>query len=792
MSDFPGTVSRRKALALIGTGGALLAQSASQAFAKDSPLPPTGSSATLLRYPTVAALKTAKALTEGQYAETAGYFTPGDGGGSIYLVEKPAAEPEDTAAARVSLDNGLMAKLVESEAVNYRMFGAVGDGEQDDGVQIKQAHEYAVRHDLPIINLSGEFWIKETTEIPITTSVHWGKTIFHIDERFNDRRRPRFRVENDHPSQTLELDPETKEAVLAQLKPGVQIIPELAPYAGCLISVVDKDDEIGIRAGSNYTGRGWAREELFYVEREGRIIGDIAWEFKNYTSLIATPCNDNYLVIEGGGFYLSGDDPADEHDNYYHNGFLIERSRTIVRQQWMGLEKGKRDVALRPRRGFYILSRVFDVTLEDIRAIPWEHKRPDPAKVVGAGTYGIGGKRMLNCTFRNLTAEAGPVAWGVFGTNLNKNFRLENCRLNRVDVHFHCWNLYISNCTIGFKGITVTGGGDLVVENTTRHGNHFINFRRDYGAKWDGHIRLLNCTLKPNDNGVVSVLYQRMADFDYQYPIGHARTIKVTDLVIDFSAAPESKAECWLINTVPFSKTKDGDRLFFPYAAEFRNITVEGREQGVRLLHLPDPYHYDVPREGGYDGTRLLANSTFTFDNVQLEKLPLRDPEDPERVHLRLGGSPSSEYEDAHAFYPRIRFANCNNLNLHLAHCIAAVSFEHCAINTVHAPGLRGELLFNDCRIQPDVQQEPANFWTVESTLGTRFTNCTVHAPVIGGKIIPEKVNKIGFLTINETLRHYHLNTGLGNEILNYLESQGTKFAPEFIAKLKAHHALED
>ncbi len=239
-----------------------------------------------------------------------------------------------------------------------------------------------------------------------------------------------------------------------------------------------QNDRIGIRAGANYSKRGWAREELFYVEEEGRIIGDIAWEFKDFTSVTATPCNDNYLVIEGGGLYFSGDTPDDSSPGYHQHGISVQRSRTIIREQWMGLEKGRRDTSLEPRSGFYVLSGVYDVTLENIRAMPWEKNRRDKTKAVKHGTYGIGGARMLNCTFRNLTAEAGWVAWGVFGTNLNKNFRVENCRLNRIDVHFHCWNLYISDCTIGFKGITVTGGGDLFIENTTRHGNNFIGFRQ--------------------------------------------------------------------------------------------------------------------------------------------------------------------------------------------------------------------------------------------------------------------------------------------------------------------------
>lgn len=790
----PSNVSRRQALALIGTTGALLAHSGSRAIAQGARTEGTSgpSEVKMHRYPAVASLKAAAGLGEGEVVETAGYHAAGDGGGALYRIVTPGEGTSPNEGDVIALGNGLVAELLEAKAVNYRMFGAVGDGERDDGVQIKMAHHYAVKRGIPIINPSGEFWIKESNDIPITTHVHWGKTIFHVDERFNDKRTPRFVVRNDRPQETLDLDEATKAAVLRQLKPGVQIIPELAPYAGHLISVVDANDRIGLRAGAKFVGQGWSREELFYVETEGRILGDIAWEFKDFTSITAMPCNENYLVIEGGGFFLSGDNPGEAYTGYHYNGFSIQRSRTIIRQQWMGLERDRRDVSMEPRHGFYSLSRVYDVTLEDIRLIPWEQNRPDPEKKLGAGTYGIGGARMLNCTFRNLTAEGGWVAWGVFGTNINKNFRLENCRLNRVDVHFHCWNLYISDCTIGFRGISVTGGGELFIDNTTRHGDHFINFRRDFGARWDGHVRLRGCTLKPNGNGAVSVLYQRMADFDYQYPIGYARSIKIVDIVIDYSAAPESTGPCWLMNIVPFSRTKADTRLFFPYLAEFRNIVVEGRKQGVRLVNIPNPHQYDVGREGSYDGSRLTANSTLIFENIQLEKLRPENPGDPAQAHLLLGGSEPLEYADPLALYPKMRFVDCENLNLYLGRCIASVHLERCSVNTVHAPGLRGELVFSDCRFQPDVKEATENFWAVKSTLGTRFTNCTLHAPIVAGRLEPEMVNRIGFLKVNESLQHYHLNTALGNEVLDHWKEKGAPLSPEFVAKLKSHHELED
>ena len=742
-------------------------------------------------YATAQLLSSLANLEEGTLVETAGFYVPGDGGDALYRIKKLDDGLQPNGADVIALKNGQVAILLESKSVNYKMFGAVGDGDSDDGIQIKLAHEYANRHRIPVINLSGEFWIKQVNNIKIKTNVHWGNTTFHIDERFNHRRFPRFVVINDEPTKTLKLDKETKAILLKKIRPGVQIINELAPYAGHLINVEDAKDRIGIRAG-NYSKRGWAREELFYVEEEGRIIGDIAWTFKDFTSVKATPCNDVYLIIEGGRFYFSGDTPAGGSKGYHHHGISIQRSRTIVREQWMGLEKGRRDVSMEPRSGFYVLSGVYDVTLENIRAMPWEKNRPDRSKAVAHGTYGIGGARMLNCTFRNLTAEGGWVAWGVFGTNLNKNFRVENCRLNRIDVHFHCWNLYISDCTIGFKGISVTGGGDLFVEDTTRHGNSFINFRRDYGAKWDGRIRLRGCTLKPTGNGTVSVLSHHMSDFNYQYPIGFARSVMVTDMLIDYSAAPESTSPCWMMDIMPFSRTKTGERLFFPNYIEFRDVRVKGREHGIRLLRIPDPHHYDLRRQGGYDGSMLESNCKLVIDNVQLEKLVPKFPNDTSKVHFLIGSEVKAEYTDKVSLFPEIYYTDCDDISIYLGNCIASVFFDRCSINAINAPGLQGELVFRDCRLQPNVQEIKGDLYKLDSTLGTRFTNCTVHTPIVSGIANPELVNRTGFVEINRSVRHYHINTTLGNRIIEHYRRQGTELNPDFIAMLKLHHGMED
>lgn len=736
------------------------------------------------------ALGSAEDLQRGTVVRTLGFHRPGDGGAALYHIRDRAEAPEPNAADVLAVGEDLVAVLTEAEAVNYRQFGAASDGESDDGVQVKRAHEYAAEHELPIVNRSGDFWIKDTHAIPIRTSVDWGATRFHIDERFNERGQPRFVVLGDEPTITLDLDDDLKATLLERIRPGVQIIPELAPYAGHLIIVRDENDRIGVRAGYD-SHQGWAREELFYVEEEGRVIGDIAWTFQDLTSVTATPCGDSYLVIDGGSFHVSGHTPESGASGYHHNGFSIQRSRTIIRNQWVGLEAGRSDETVEPRHGFYSLSGVYDVTIENVRAMPWEKDRPGDEPDVAQGTYGIGGKRMLGCTFRNVTAEAGWVAWGVFGTNLNKDLRIENCRLNRVDVHFHCWGLHIKDSEIGFKGITLTGGGELLIENTTRHGNSFVSFRRDYGSKWDGPIRIEGCTLRPVSGGGVAVLSYGMADFDYQYPIGLARSISIQDLVIDYAAEPESQAPCWLVYAPPFSRTSDGGRLFFPTSIELEDIRVAGRQQGVRLMRIPEPGGYELAREGDYNGAWLEPNCVIAVENVQLEPLTPASPGDTDSVHLLIGGDQPQEYLDDRALHPKIRFRGCEGVSAYLGNCVASATFDDCTINTLTAPDLDGELVFDGCHFRPELAEADGSIYDLSSSLGTRLTGCTIHAPMIGGQPRPDLVGQVGFLEINGPLKHAHINTSLGNDVLDYLDAEGIALERDFIDRLKLHNDLE-
>ena len=779
-------LNRRNAIKAFSFASLALSSGSIPAYA--APVP---KKVTYTIYNSVAEMKQDSSLKEGVLARALGYYTPGDGGGAEYLIAKRDTESQP---GHIELAGGLSARLFNAGSVNYKMFGAVGDGQNDDGIQMKAAHIYANRMNIPVVNTHGEFWIKETVGIEIMTSVQWGHTAFHVDEKFNTRTVNRFLVLPREKPLSLEFDQATKSKLLEQLKPGVTIVPELAPYKNFLIVVTDNDDRIGVRSGAVYGGRSTkAREEFFFIEEHGRIIGDLAWGFSDYTKIMAYPGSNSYLIIEGGTFYFSGESVNAGGGGYVNVGFRVTRSRTVIRNQWVGLEKGKADVAMAPRNGFYAFSYVYDVLLENVTLIPWEKDRPGTDKDVPNGTYGIGGSYVLNATFRNVTAEGSPIHWGVFGTNLFKNFRVEQCMLNRIDVHFYCWNLYIKDSKVGTNGITVTGGGDLFVENTTCRSNSFISFRRDFGAKWDGDIRVRNCRHAPTGRGETYLLSMAADDIDYKYPIGYGRTIKIEDMVVDFNTVPDSKGISWLMRMSTFSQSHGG-RVYFPSHMEFRNIVVEGREQGMRLLNIPDPQNYLLSKSGSYDGVQVKSNCKIIFEDIHLEKLTEDDPQSAQHVHLILKKPQNSAYKDGHALYPEIIVSRCNEFAAHLGGNIAEITVDHSKV--VRFTGadtgvVPGSLTFTNCKFEPLVKDNARAFYLLGAELGTSFINCMVFSPQVEGKARPDLVDKVGFLQINKAVHYNHINTRLGNDILNYYKSKGIKISPAFISMLKAHHELE-
>ena len=713
---------------------------------------------------TIADLLHDQSLQVNDVVKVLGYYNINDGGAAEYIIKNIDFDKDSlNNDIYFEIINGLKALLLEPQTVNYQMFGAKGDGVSNDAVQIAAAHRYANSKSIPVINRTGEFWLKEIEKVIIQTDVDWGNTIFHIDEKFNSLKEYRFEVTSKFQPKEIILSDKEKEELVHTLKPGVTFLPILEPFKNHFILIADSKDRIGFRAGDSYKGQSWAREDFFYLEESGKIIGDITWTFKDYTKLIAYPIDNNYLNLQGGAFYLSGDSPSSPR-GYFKNGISINRSKTVVSDQWVGLEPGVKDTTtINPRSGFYSFANVYDVTLQNVRLIPYQYFRED-GKNVHSGTYGISMGRVLKSYFKNVTAEGSSSHWEVFGTNLNKDFRIEDCHLNRVDVHFHCWNLSIINSHIGDRGITVTGGGDLIIDNTTCSGQRFIGFRSDYGSKWDGDIMITNCVLRvSNESKNIFLLGFSPVNFDYKYPVSFANSIMIENFVIDFRAVENRDATCWMMYTPRFSKMDNGDRISLPGFIKFDNIKVAGRYKGVRLFALADQGGYRTDKVGGYVDGRLITNASIYFKNIQLEDLS----EQKDEFHFSMDYNRKTM--DEFSFYPSINFLDCDNIVINNQGNAANLFFERCTITNI--PGennepLKGRFVFRDSEFYPVIKDESKSVYSLNSTVGTFFSNCIIHSPVLNGERRDDLLEKVGFIKADKSLGFYHSNTVLNKHII--------------------------
>ncbi len=173
-------MERRRMLNLIGWGGLISWPGAAGA---SSNVPRREKDVRFL--PTLAQLRRDKKIQSGDLVSTLGFHKVNDGGGGEYVIEQPQpnSAPSNQQSGVFQLDNGLAARLINVKTVNYQLFGAIGDGKNEDGQALMAAHEFANENELPVHNLSGAYRIGGIREIPVETNIQWGHSVFYIDEK---------------------------------------------------------------------------------------------------------------------------------------------------------------------------------------------------------------------------------------------------------------------------------------------------------------------------------------------------------------------------------------------------------------------------------------------------------------------------------------------------------------------------------------------------------------------------------------------------------------------------------
>jgi len=386
------------------------------------------------------------------------------------------------------------------------------------------AHNYANEKGYKVFaDCGAKYYISSIGKtVEVKTDVEWGDAEFTIDDSevtVDERRDWIFNISPSAAKYTVQT--------IKSLDKNAQKI-DLSLSEKSLVVFLDSTTKQYFRYGHS-SDKGQIKRDLTIVDTDGSVAANapLVWDFDNITSIDIYPIDSTPRTVSGGVFTTVAN-RAQNASGYYSRGISISRSNTnllYVKHYIIGEEVDNSA----PYSGFVWLNNCAYVTVEG--CVLSGHKYFD------AGTYDIGGQNMISVTFKNCT-QANDICdtdrWGIMGTNYCKDVTYDGCMLSRFDTHKGITNATVKNSVIGHGGISVSGFGTLLLENTASYADSLINLRADYGSTWDGDIIIRNCQVYCNQRADYSLIVgTNMQSFDFGYTCYMPKSVTISGLYVD-------------------------------------------------------------------------------------------------------------------------------------------------------------------------------------------------------------------------------------------------------------------
>lgn len=670
-------------------------------------------------------------------------------GGDVYptlnqrLDEQIGKDAEFRAFEKVSFLKRINNELSE-RALNPLWFGAKGDGETDDGLAIKACHEYANEHGYVVEYPKGySFLISETSEIPIETNTdtRGAKLIINDDPSTVNRNLPVF-VVPDFPSTTHTND-EVTEEIASLIHRGYHgQIPILASGQRRFVEIFDDNDLIIERYGDYQGSAPKPRQDIFRIDSSGYVMDDILYDFNGVTRAVVHEVPLNPLILQVGEVETFGKNIRTQ-GNYFERNFHIRRSNVIVN----GL--AYKDIDDSPtkqsRRGIIKTEHCCQVWINGFNAVP----------SLSQGSYLISNHSTLDLFFNGVRCDGGQEdRWRCHASYMCKKVTVFNSEMNGFDAHDPISYVYFLRSKIGYRGISITGWGDLVIKDVEFHSQSPIHFRGDYGSTWNGNIYVDNVTHIPLGASFARFfVVSPQVDHDFGIPTTLGKDfVRINGLYVkdrNQSIARYSifQIDCGTDN--PITPARD----YFKICPEIsiKDVTRDGfsaesNERGVLPFWIRGFRNLRAHRDGYFNQN---SNGTIDIDeniginltNVNLDNSNPFAPSDSDRVSNLFRPLPSTVFNYSVAkdysddfLIPKFKIKSCTNVFASLKGLKGIIEAEdstiRTAVNTLGG-GTQSKTKFEGCKIEPYFDRDADFKSSIRgSRLLTKFINCEFLLPI--------------------------------------------------------------
>ena len=519
---------------------------------------------------------------------------------------------------------------VEVRRINYKEFGAKGNGRDNDFEAILACHEYANTYGHTVVVNSGTYYIKETgaKTIPVMTDVDWTGAKFVFDDSFlagepgsNDSKDYKyhiFEIVSEHTyvnySPNADAAVGTIENTLASInaqgginKDNFTTFEHGLGY-DVLIFLYNNDHKNYIRYGNN-ADNGTAQKEFIYVYADGTISADtpLLFDYSKVTHATVYRVDDAPITIKGGEITTKANQMVRDYTYYTSRGISITRSNVTI-DGLVHYITGEGDEGA-PYAGFLTISCSSDVTVKN--CVLTAHKayalRTDSSNTMG--TYDISPASSNRVTFYNvtqtnffagdgITPSINAGYWGIMGGNDCKNLTYDTCELTRFDSHRGTYNAKIVNSTVSM--ISIIGGGDFTLENSTVYAttrNAIVTLRADYGSIWHGTMNIKDVEVIINENYGSDTYYVYSGEW---YGINHGYTVGgPTSVTVENVKISNTKVKAISLASGAISNTNATNAMMNAYVYT-KNFTV---------IDTENKYTYKLPK--AYTETKLTVNGVL-------------------------------------------------------------------------------------------------------------------------------------------------------------------------------------
>lgn len=413
-------------------------------------------------YNTIAEMQQDSKLKVGKVVEILGYYQAGDGAGHKRVI----ADSDD--GSGVSLENGLYANIVHNGEVNVSWFGAKGDGVTDDGDIIKKTLDYANTKNIDITFTSDKrYYI--TKEIVFNKGVDFNNcTIVIVQKSLTDFGKLYFYGESTSVSGVSLTVDDVNNKDFSKLK----------PYGRCLVDI-RSNDEFLRRAG--YDNPVY-KDEYIYVDDDNNSYYQTFTDHTSFGNVYIYRIDDTIKMIKNLKLQITLFN--DDSHNYSNPIFKLWNFHNAILDN-ISVEFTNNDVSNNPISIFDI-SSCYKPKLSNMICSPLLKTRE--------GTYVVQAGKCVKLHFDNVyfNTDNPELYWGATGTNLIKDWIIEDSNVSRMDSHtFAGGNFIIKNSEV--NDIRLMGKHNLIVENSEIG---TISFRSDFNSYFDGDIIINNSVLK--------------------------------------------------------------------------------------------------------------------------------------------------------------------------------------------------------------------------------------------------------------------------------------------------------